>query len=92
MFLMRFCCYLLAVGFSSSVLADFGSAYKLFQQKEYDQALPQLQILAQLGHPQAQLLLSQCYEEGLGTDVDINKAYGWALTAHGMSPPGSAEK
>lgn len=92
MFLMRFCCYLLAVGFSSSVLADFGSAYKLFQQKEYDQALPQLQILAQLGHPQAQLLLSQCYEEGLGTDVDINKAYGWALTAKGMSQPGAAEK
>ncbi len=92
MFLMRLCCYLLAVGFSSSALADFGSAYKLFQDKNYEQAMPQLQILAQLGHPQAQLLLSQCYEEGLGTEADLNKAYAWALTAKGLSQPGAAEK
>lgn len=92
MFLMRLCCYLLAVGFSSSALADFGSAYQLFQDKKYEQAMPQLQILAQLGHPQAQLLLAQCYEEGLGTEADLNKAYAWALTAKGLSQPGAAEK
>lgn len=92
MFLMRLCCYLLAVGFSSSALADFGNAYQLFQDKKYEQAMPQLQILAQLGHPQAQLLLAQCYEEGLGTEADLNKAYAWALTAKGLSQPGAAEK
>lgn len=92
MFLKRCCCFLLAIGLSSGAQADFASAFKLYQNEDYQQAIPQLTTLAQLGHPHAQLLLAESYHYGHGVDVDINKAYAWALTAKGFEQPGAAEK
>lgn len=92
MFLKRCCYYLLAIGISTGARADFASALKLYQNEDYQQAIPQLTNLAQLGHPHAQLLLAESYHHGLGVDVDINKAYAWALTAKGFQQPGAAEK
>jgi TonB family protein len=92
MFLKRCCCFLLAIGLSTGAQADFAAAFKLYQKENYQQALPQLTTLAQLGHPHAQLLLAESYQHGHGVDVDINLAYAWALTAKGFKQPGANEK
>lgn len=92
MFLKRCCCFLLAIGLSAGAQADFASAFKLYQNEDYQQALPQLKTLAQLGHPHAQLLLAESYQYGRGIEVDINQAYAWALTARGFQQPGASEK
>jgi TonB family protein len=92
MFLKRYCCYLLAIGLSTGAQADFANAFKLYQNKDYQQAIPQLTNLAHLGHPHAQLLLAESYHHGFGVEVDINKAYAWALTSRGFSQPGASEK
>lgn len=91
MFLKR-CCYLLAIGLSTGAQADFAAAFKLYQNEDYQQALPQLKTLAHLGHPHAQLLLAESYQHGRGVEADINQAYAWALTAKGFQQPGATEK
>ncbi|MBU1438564.1 MAG: SEL1-like repeat protein [Gammaproteobacteria bacterium] len=92
MYLKRYCCFLLAIVLSTAAQADFAAALKLYQNEDYQQALPELKTLAQLGHPHAQLLLADSYQYGHGTDIDLYQAYAWALTAKGFQQPGAAEK
>ncbi len=92
MFLKRCCCFLLAIGLSAGAQADFASAFKLYQNEDYDKALPKLKTLATLGHPHAQLLLAESYQHGRGIEVNIDQAYAWALTARGYQQPGATEK
>jgi hypothetical protein len=92
MFLKRCCCFLLAIGLSTGAQADFAIAYKLYQNEDFQQAVPQLTNLARLGHPHAQLLLAESYQHGRGVEIDINRAYAWALTAREFQQPGATEK
>ncbi len=67
--------------------ADFPTAKALFEKQEYDLAKPQLETLAELGHLEAQFLLSRMYAEGLGVDPDMNLAYAWTLIAREREHP-----
>jgi uncharacterized protein len=68
-------------------LADFPTAKTLFEQAEYTLAKPQLETLAELGHVEAQFLLSRMYAEGLGVDTDLKLAYAWTLIAKNRDHP-----
>ncbi|KKO48526.1 hypothetical protein VT06_11650 [Arsukibacterium sp. MJ3] len=81
----------IAICFSWQTLADFPTAKSLFEKQEYQLAKPRLEKLAELGHLQAQFMVSSIYAEGLGTDIDINKAYAWSLIARERQHP-EAEK
>lgn len=73
--------------FSIPGLADFPTAKALFEQAEYALAKPQLETLAELGHVEAQFLLSRMYAEGLGVDTDLKLAYAWTLIAKNRDHP-----
>ncbi|HEX5793140.1 MAG TPA: TonB family protein [Rheinheimera sp.] len=76
---------------SWQVHADFPTAKALFEQQEYALAKPQLETLAELGHLEAQFLMSRMYAEGLGVEPDMNLAYAWTLIARDRNHP-QAEK
>ncbi|WP_213995058.1 TonB family protein [Arsukibacterium sp.] len=82
----------IAICFSWHALADFPTAKSLFEKQEYQLAKPRLEKLAELGHVEAQFLVSRIYAEGLGTDVDNNKAYAWALIARDRDHPEAAKQ
>ncbi|MAD76550.1 MAG: hypothetical protein CML20_17475 [Rheinheimera sp.] len=82
----------IAICFSWHTLADFPTAKSLFQKQEYQLAKPRLEKLAELGHLEAQFLVSRIYAEGLGTEVDINKAYAWSLIARDRDHPEAAKQ
>jgi len=69
------------------VLADFPTAKALFDQGEYALAKPRLEKMAELGHLEAQFLMSRIYADGLGVEADINRAYAWALIAREREHP-----
>lgn len=72
---------------SWQVHADFPAAKALFEKQEYALAKPQLETLAELGHLEAQFLLSRMYAEGLGVEPDMNLAYAWTLIARERHHP-----
>ncbi|WP_417705998.1 TonB family protein [Rheinheimera aquimaris] len=72
--------------------ADFPTAKALFEKQEYALAKPQLETLAELGHLEAQFLLSRMYAEGLGVDPDLNLAYAWTLIAKERNHPKAEEQ
>ncbi len=78
---------LLMLALSSKAAADFPTARALFEKQEYALAKPQLETLAELGHLEAQFLLSKMYAQGLGVDQDINLAYAWTLIARERNHP-----
>lgn len=78
---------LLMLALSFKTVADFPTARSLFEKQEYALAKPQLETLAELGHLEAQFLLSRMYAEGLGVDKDINLAYAWTLIARDRNHP-----
>lgn len=78
---------LLMLALSSQAVADFPTARALFEKQEYALAKPQLETLAELGHLEAQFLLSRMYAEGLGVDKDMNLAYAWTLIAKERNHP-----
>lgn len=82
----------IAICFSGHTLADFPTAKSLFEKQEYQLAKPRLEKLAELGHVEAQFLVSRIYAEGLGTEVDINKAYAWTLIARERDHPEAAKQ
>lgn len=59
-------CYFIAGPFSSATAYDFSAGVFEFQQK-----------MAKKGDAQAQYKLAFMYENGQGTDKDLNKAIGW---------------
>ncbi len=59
-------CYLIAGPFSSATAFDFSAGVFEFQQK-----------MAKKGDAQAQYKLAFMYENGQGTEKDLNKAIGW---------------
>jgi TPR repeat protein len=68
---LRYSLALLWLTISCQAHADFPTAKALFEQQDYSQAKPRLEALAELGHLEAQYLLSRMYAEGLGVDADI---------------------
>lgn len=84
---LRYSLALLWLAISFQVHADFPTAKALFEQQEYTQAKPKLEALAELGHLEAQYLLSRMYAEGLGVDADIKLAYAWTLIARDGKHP-----
>tara|TARA_R110002126_G_scaffold43555_28_gene124989 strand:- start:6593 stop:7960 length:1368 start_codon:yes stop_codon:yes gene_type:complete len=82
----------IAICFSGYTLADFPTAKSLFDKQEYQLAKPRLEKLAELGHLEAQFLVSKIYAEGLGTPVDVNKAYAWTLIARDREHPEAADQ
>lgn len=85
--LLRYKIVLLSLMMSFKAFADFPTAKALFEQQEYALAKPQLETLAELGHLEAQYLLSRMYAEGLGVDPDIKLAYAWTLIARDAEHP-----
>lgn len=84
---LRYSLALLWLIVSFQVQADFPTAKALFEQQEYAKAKPKLESLAELGHLEAQYLLSRMYAEGLGIDADIKLAYAWTLIARDAKHP-----
>ncbi|SNY59201.1 hypothetical protein SAMN06297280_3546 [Arsukibacterium tuosuense] len=82
----------IAICFSWHAFADFPTAKSLFEKQEYQLAKPRLEKLAELGHVEAQFLVSRIYAEGLGTEIDINKAYAWTLIARDRDHPEAAKQ
>lgn len=87
MVLLRFSLALLLFAISAQAKADFPTAKELFEKKEFDLAKPQLETLAELGHLEAQYLLSRMYAEGLGVEPDMNLAYAWTLITRERNHP-----
>ena len=85
--LLRYGLALAFVALSLQAKADFPTAKALFENGEYALAKPQLETLAELGHLEAQFLLSKMYAEGLGVDPDMNLAYAWTLIARERNHP-----
>ena len=63
------------LSFPLNLIADSASVY--FLNKEYDKALPILEMEAKNGSKQAMYKLGFMYENGLGTKVDQKKAIYW---------------
>lgn len=84
---LQYSVMLLLLAFCWQAKADFPTAKALFEQQEYALAKPQLETLAELGHLEAQFLLSRMYAEGLGVDPDMNLAYAWTLIARERNHP-----
>ena len=84
---LRYGLTLLLCLLSWQVYADFPTAKALFEKQEYELAKPQLESLAELGHLEAQFLLSRMYAEGLGVEPDMNLAYAWTLIARDRKHP-----
>ncbi|MDP5135189.1 energy transducer TonB [Rheinheimera baltica] len=84
---LRYSLMLLWCALSWQAHADFPTAKSLFEQQEYALAKPQLETLAELGHLEAQFLMSRMYAEGLGVEPDVNLAYAWALIARERNHP-----
>lgn len=85
--LLRYGLALAIVALSLQAKADFPTAKALFENQEYALAKPQLETLAELGHLEAQYLLSRMYAEGLGVEPDMNLAYAWTLIARERNHP-----
>ena len=49
----------------------------LYDAENYTAALPKLQAAAEKGHKKAQYRLGRCYDKGLGTKEDDDKAFEW---------------
>jgi uncharacterized protein len=84
---LRYGFILLLFTLSWQTLADFPTAKALFEKQEYALAKPRLETLAELGHPEAQFLLSRMYAEGLGVEADMNLAFAWTLIARERNHP-----
>lgn len=84
---LRYGVILLLLTLSWQADADFPTAKALFEKQEYELAKPQLESLAELGHLEAQYLISRMYAEGLGVDADLNLAYAWTLIAREKNHP-----
>lgn len=61
--------------------ADLSSATEAFNAKNYEKALPEITTLAQRGIKEAQFMLAQMYEQGLGIDSDVTLAHAWYTIA-----------
>ena len=61
--------------YCQSAHADFASARKLFEQQDYTAAIPQLELMAKSGHPDAQYMVAQASATGWGTPGDVAQAY-----------------
>lgn len=84
---LQYSLILLLLTLSWQTRADFPTAKALFEQQEYALAKPKLETLAELGHLEAQFLLSRMYAEGFGVDQDIKLAYAWTLIARDRQHP-----
>ena len=63
--------------FSSAVLANFETAMQAFDRRDYQQALRELEPLAEAGDPYAQYMLGRLYAAGNGVIQDFIEAHKW---------------
>ncbi len=61
--------------FKQSLAADFLTASEAFESKEYDVALKHLKPLSKNGHPESQVTLGWMYQNGLGVQKKVKRAY-----------------
>ncbi len=61
--------------------ADYQTAAKAYQDKNYDKALVEFRELAELGHPDSQYALGVMYYQGQGANKNPMLAYGWIRLA-----------
>lgn len=73
--------YLCAFGQFARADSNLQAAYELFRNQDYSAALPKFQISAQQGNPESQVYLAIMYSSGLGTLVDLGKAFSWMRLA-----------
>ncbi|MEM0516560.1 TonB family protein [Pseudoalteromonas sp. YIC-827] len=66
---------------SFATFADYSSAQKDLQNKNFDAAFSEFKKLAEQGHPQAMFELAKMYEQGLGATADIYNAFSWYMLA-----------
>ncbi|MFD2167382.1 hypothetical protein ACFSJY_14100 [Thalassotalea euphylliae] len=62
--------------------AEYETAISLYQQKDYTNALPALEVMAQRGEKKAQYILGTMYLNGQGTAQDLMKSYAWLSVAN----------
>ena len=68
---------LLLILTSISTQASFNDAINNYEQGKFEEAFLEFQSLAEVGHKPAQFNLGLMYVEGIGTEVDLTKGYGW---------------
>ncbi len=61
--------------------ADIDAAAALFDEDSYEEAVRELSALQTLGSPTVSALLGKAYYQGLGVDVDYNRAVGYLQDA-----------
>ena len=66
--------FVLASCLACAAAADLNEAVRSFNKGEYQEAYPELKALSEEGNPVAAYYLGRMYREGLGTDVDTDKA------------------
>ncbi|WP_448212489.1 hypothetical protein [Colwellia sp. MEBiC06753] len=62
--------------------AEYQSALDLYSAKDYEKALPALEIIAKRGEKQAQYILGTMYLNSQGTNQDVLKSYAWLSVAN----------
>jgi len=76
-----------ALGFDPSPAACFEKGKRLYDAKEYAEAVEFFRIAAQQGHTDAQYYLGNCYYTGKGVDKDPAEAANWYRKAAGQGHP-----
>lgn len=66
--------FLLASCLAVSAAADLNEAVRSFNKADYQAAYPELKALSEEGNPVAAYYMGRMYREGLGMDVDADKA------------------
>lgn len=56
-------------------------AFELFSQSKYEQALPAIEVMAQMGDKKAQYVAGIMYLNAQGTEQDLLKSYAWLSVA-----------
>src|SRR5262245_42524333 len=83
---------LIFLGGSGAAWASYEDGQAAFEQRDYQEALVELQPLAEQGDARAQYLVGIIYRDGLGVQTDFVTAYAWlhVAAAHGQPQAASA--
>lgn len=68
---------MLSLCFAMTAHAGFDEAMSLYQNKDFDHALPEFRQLAEVGHHPSQFNIGVMYYRGEGVKADPEQAYAW---------------